>query len=292
VRADGRTSTVWPVADDAWLHLALIADAYERGGWPVPGGRIRPLQTLTGSDLALPLIDGTWRRDEAPDPIRRAHELGARAQKATTKRAGFADLVIIRVDSDVRFGDIVVAASPHPRRIVVRGPELPTVEIARHADGDDFEPADPIGTRRDRALTLHVNGRPGVLLAGGQGSGREAFDIVAVAWSRRYTLHHLSPDRAEVLRGDERVARLLRGDPEPARRYAVGWDLSANAIDRALTHALASAFQVGATTWRERTRAKHLEIRTAQKAAQRAGAAVPNPVAPQLAGRWSGRPTD
>lgn len=267
------------MSEDAWLHLALIADAYERGGWPGPGGRLRPLQTLGGAPLVLPLIDGTWRQDGAPDPIRRAYELGARAAAETTARAGFADLVTVRRDNDVRFGEIVVAASPHPRRVVVRGPRLPTVEIARHAPGEDFEPADPIGSRSGRALTLHVNGRPGVLLASGQGTGREAYDVVAVAWSRRYTLHQLGPDRAEVLRGEERVARLLRGDPEPGRRYAVGWDLTANAIDRALTHALAAAFRVGATTWRERLRTRRIaykeEYRAVQRSTGRAPAAPP-----------------
>jgi hypothetical protein len=277
------------VPDDAWLHLALIADAYERGGWPVPGGRIRPLAALGGSELVLPLVDGTWRRDEAPDPVRRARALGARAVAETTRRAGFGELVPVRQANDVRFGEIVVAASPHPRRIVVRGPALPTVEIVRHAAGDDFDPVDPIGTRRAGALTLHVNGRPGVLLASGQGSGREAYDVVAVAWSRRYTLHQLSPEHAEVLRGEERVARLLRGDPEPSRRYAVGWDLVADAIDRAMTHALASAFRVGATTWRERMRARQVALRSAHKAAQRAAGHVTTApaTAPQLAGRWS-----
>jgi hypothetical protein len=281
-----------PVSEDAWLHLALIADAYERGGWPGPGGRIRPLQTLRGDALGLPLIDGTWRRDGAPDPIRRASELGARAAAETRTRAGFADLVTVRRDNDVRFGEIVVAASPYPRRIVVRGPRLPTVEIARHAAGEDFEPADPIGSRSARALTLHVNGRPGVLLASGQGSGREAYDVVAVAWSRRYTLHQVGPDRAEVLRGEERVARLLTGDPEPGRRYAVGWDLTAHAIDRAMTHALAAAFRVGATTWRERLRTRRLAYRDQHRAIQRAAGRVPAapPAAPQLAGRWSANP--
>jgi hypothetical protein len=286
------------VSDDAWLHLALIAEAYERGGWPVPGGRIRPLRVLNGMQLVVPLVDGTWLRDDAPNAIRRAHELGEHALSATPRRADFADLVTIRTANDVRFGQIVVAASAHPRRIVVRGPALPTVEIVRHAEGEDFAPADPIGTRRDRALTLHINGRPGVLIASGQGSGRERYDVVAVAWGRRYALHHLDPDRAEVLRGGERVARLLRGDPEPSRRYAVGWDLTANAVDRAMTHALASAFRVGATTWRERVRAKQVELRAAHRAAQRlAGVGVaglppvaPQPVAPQLAGRWSNRP--
>ena len=50
--------------DDSWLHLALIADAYERGGWPAPDGRIRPVPVLRGPWLAVPLRDGTWRRDD------------------------------------------------------------------------------------------------------------------------------------------------------------------------------------------------------------------------------------
>jgi hypothetical protein len=280
------------VSEDAWLHLALIAEAYERGGWPAPGGRLRPLETLRG-DLLLPLVDGTWRRDSsAPDPVRRARELGARVARETTARAGFADLVTVRRDNDVRFGEIVVAASPYPRRIVVRGPNLPTVEIARHGPGEDFDPADPIGTREERALTLHINGRRGVLLTSDQGSGREAYDVVAVAWGRRYTLHQLAPDRAEILRAEERVARLLTGDPEPARRYAVGWDLTANAIDRAMTHALAAAFRVGATTWRERLRTRRIAYRDEHRAIQKAANRVPAPppVAPGLAGRWSANP--
>jgi hypothetical protein len=241
--------------DDSWLHLALIADAYERGGWPAPDGRIRPVDALRGPWLAVPLLDGTWRRDGTADPVAHAHVLGRWALVATTERAGFTELVPVRCADDVRFGELTISAGAHPRRIVVAGPNLPTVEIARHGPGDDIEPVDPIGTRRPRQLTLLVNGRRGVLLPSATGSGRAAYDVDALAWSRRYKLRQTGPEHAEVTRNDLRVARLLRGDAAPDRRYAVGWDLAADAIDRALAHALASAFRIGATTLRERVRA-------------------------------------
>jgi len=221
------------------------------------------VDALRGHWLAVPLLDGTWRRDGTPDPVAHAHMLGRWALVATTERAGFTELVRVRVANDVRFGELTVSAGVHPRRIVVAGPNLPTVEIARHGPGDDIEPVDPIGTRRARLLTLQVNGRSGVLLPSRNGSGRAAYDVDAHAWSRRYKLRQIGPEHAEVTRNDLRVARLLRGDPEPDRRYAVGWDLAADAIDRALVHALASAFRIGATTYRERVRAR----RAAQPAA-------------------------
>jgi hypothetical protein len=245
---------VLAVSYDAWLYLALIADAYERGGWPAPEGRIRPVGALAGTFLAVPLLDGTWRADGTADPIARAHELGAVAVTATTARAGFAELVTFRRAEDVRFGALTVSAGVHPRRIVVAGPNLPTVEITRHGPGDDLAPEDPIGTRRAGQLTLLVNGRQGVLLPNRRGPGRTGHDVEAAAWNRRYRLRQTGAEHAEVLRGEERVARLLRGDPEPDRRYAVGWDQVADGIDRAMTHALASAFRVGATTLRERMR--------------------------------------
>ena len=241
--------------DDSWLHLALIADAYERGGWPAPDGRIRPVDALRGQWLAVPLLDGTWRRDSTPDPVSHAHVLGRWALVATTERAGFTELVRVRWADDVRFGELTVSAGAYPRRIVVAGPNLPTVEVARHGPGDDIEPADPIGTRRANQLTLVVNSRRGVLLPSRNGSGRAAYDVEALAWSRRYRLRQTGPEHAEVTRNDLRVARLLRGYPQPDRRYAVGWDPAADAVDRALVHALASAFRIGATTFRERARA-------------------------------------
>jgi len=241
--------------DDAWLHLSLIADAYERGGWPAPLGRIRPLAALRGRSLAVPLLDGTWRRDIGPDPVAHAHTLGNRAVVATTARVGFGALTPVRSAHDIRFGPLTVSACPHPRRIVVTGPNLPAVEIVRHGPGEDIEPADPIGTRRADQLGLTMNGRQGALLPRRGGSGRSGYDVAAAVWSRRYDLRQTGPAHAEILRNELRVARLLRGDPAPDRRYAVGWDPVADAIDRAVVHALASAFRIGATTLRERVRA-------------------------------------
>jgi hypothetical protein len=242
--------------DDSWLHLALIADAYERGGWPAPDGRIRPVAALREPWLAVPLLDGTWRRDTVADPTAHAHVLGHWAMVATTARAGPAGLVTFRRVPDRRFGEVTVSAASHPRRIVVCGPGLPTVEITRHGPGEDVEPADPIGTRRPGHLGLVMNSRPGVLLPARSGSGRAAYDVDAVAWSRQYRLRQSAPDQAEVVRNGLRVARLLRGDPAPDRRYAIGWELAADAVDRAMVHALASAFRIGATTFGERVRAR------------------------------------
>ncbi len=268
------TSTVWSVPyrpDDTWLHLALIADAYERGGWPAPEGRIRPVGMLRGQSLAVPLLDGTWRLDSTPDPVSHAHTLGRWALVATAERAGFGGLVPVRRAADMRFGELTVLAGMHPRRIVVAGPNLPTVEITRHGEGEDIDPVDPIGTRRARQLTLLVNNRQGALLPSPGGSGRSAYDVAAVAWNRGYRMRPTGPEQAEVTRNDVRVARLLRGDPAPDRRYAVGWDPVADGIDRAMVHALASAFRVGAATFRERIRAEQRR-RSALAAAGAAGA--------------------
>src|SRR5262249_8378844 len=178
----GTVCRVGDTPDDTWLNLALIADAYERGGWPAPGGRIRPLGALPGPSLAVPLLDGTWRRDTPADPIGHAHALGGWALVSTTARAGSGTLAPVRLADARGFGALTVSASTPPRRIVVAGPNLPTVEITRHGPGEDVEPTDPIGTRRARHLGLTVNGRAGVLLPRRNGSGRSGYDVDAMAW--------------------------------------------------------------------------------------------------------------
>src|SRR5262249_28597488 len=133
---------------------------------------------------------------------------------------------------------------------------------------------------------LPGNGGAGVLLPRRNGSGRSGYDVDAMAWSRRYELRQTGPEHAEVLRNDTRVARLLRGDPEPDRRYAVGWDLVADGVDRAMVHALAAAFRIGASTLRERIRAARQqaarERAVPHQATQRQRPGAPGRVGPAL----------
>src|SRR5262249_4159787 len=135
---------------------------------------------------------------------------------------------------------------------------------------------------------LPGTGRAGWRLPRRNGSGGSGYDVEAMAGSRRYELRQTGPEHAEVLRNDTRVARLLRGDPEPDRRYAVGWDLVADGVDRAMVHALASAFRIGASTLRERIRAARQqaarERAVPHQATQRQRPGAPGPVGAALPG--------
>lgn len=228
----------------AGANQAVIAEGYERGGWPHPVGRFRPLTTLAGSVLPVPWIDGTWQWLPHPEPATLARQIGAEALRQGA-RAGFGTLVPFRRATDVRFGEIIVSASLNPHRIVVSGPALPTVTLTRTEAAEQSNWADPIGTRDPVALALTVHGQPGVIQPGPGGARRDGFDVVVAAWGRRYEFRQIGPDHAAVYRGEQRIARLLRGDPEPDRRYAVGWDAAADAVDRAIVYTVASAFRIG-----------------------------------------------
>jgi hypothetical protein len=96
---------------------------------------------------------------------------------------------------------------------------------------------------------MTVAGDQAELRPGGGHMFRSSFDVRAQVNNRAYVLSQSGRRAAQVLRDGRLVARLRRSARyRNGPRYDgdLGWEAGADALDVAITHALAGAYRVGA----------------------------------------------
>lgn len=103
--------------------------------------------------------------------------------------------------------------------------------------------------RQREAASLTVDGSPAGLMPGRALLKRASFDVRAQVNERQYVLSQIRGRQARVTRHGRAVAELRRTSrygTGPRYDPGVGWADGADPLDVAMTHALASAYTVGA----------------------------------------------